>query len=369
VTRPDPRVASARPPLGRWPSLALLAVLALVGAGCGLVSPAGDDAITVHAEFDDVLDLVTGAHVRAGDVPIGTVTDIELTDDLRGRVEMRIDADTGLPAETAAWLAKTSMLGERYVDLRPVGDSGRLTDGQELTETRVLSDFEDLVQAGSDVLAYVAAESIAGAVETGARAFGGRGGQLGRFITDVESFVGRYEEGSDDLLRLIDELDALTAAVAADAELNAEGIAVLERASRVLEEEDERLLDALSELERLSTVGDRLMREHRREIDDTVRRIRITLEQVTRIEGALENLLYHAPQHNIHVPNGITDEFAQVWLDFIVCGMQDADGDPSRDCTPPNTGEHADPPPYQPSSEACNRDHAHCDGTQRDEAQ
>lgn len=347
--------------------LALPLVVVLAMAGCGVFG-GDDDSLTLYAEFDDVLDLVTQAHVRAGDVPIGTVTDISLTDDLRARVTMEVEADGhGLPHETAAWLSKTSMLGERFIDLRPVGDTGELEDRQLLTETKIVSDFEDLVREGGDVLAFVSAQQLAAAVQTGATAFGGRGTLLGQFITDVEAFVGRYDAGRGDLVRLIEEFDGLTAALAPNAEQNAEGFAILERASRTLEEEDDRLLDALEELRALSQVGNRIMTEHRTEIDNSIRRLRIVLDQVTRVEGAFDNLLTWIPRHNEHVPNGITDSFGQVWLDFLVCGMDDTQDDPSRDCTPPNPGEHADPPPYHPNDPACNDDHAHCEGTQRDE--
>jgi phospholipid/cholesterol/gamma-HCH transport system substrate-binding protein len=77
--------------------LILLLAVALVAAAC---SPAGNDAIELTASFDDVGDLVTNAHVRAGDVPIGLVTGIDLDEDHRARVTMEVRSDTGLPAHT-----------------------------------------------------------------------------------------------------------------------------------------------------------------------------------------------------------------------------------------------------------------------------
>lgn len=335
---------------------AILLVLGMVLTSCGLLG--GDDQIELTATYEDVGDLVTNAHVRAGDVPIGVVTDIELTGDFSAEVTMRVDRETGLPAETEAVLARTSLLGERYIDLRPVGEGGRLEDGTHLDDTRTVHEFEDLVRAGDETLALVSSDLLGSAVETGAVAFGGRGGLLGRFIEDVEAFVGRYEEGTDDLLRLVDTVDDLTAGLAENAEVNAESLAVLERASRVLEEEDDRLVDALSDLSDLAESGERILAEHREEIHDSIRRLRILLAQLTRIDGALSGLLTWAPRHNIHVPNGVIleegsgDHFAQVWLDFIVCGVNDTEGDPSRACDPPNPGESAESDKH-PRSEEC----------------
>lgn len=349
--------------LGRIAPLVVVLVLALILPACS--QEAGE--LTIKAEFDDVIDLVPKAHVRAGDVPIGIVSDIELTDDLRALVTMQVQKDTGLPHETEAVLAKTSMLGERYIDLRPKGEGGTLEDGQLITDTSILTDFEDLVRSGNELLAFVAADRLGAAVQTGAVAFGGRGSLLSQFITDIEVFVGRYEGGKDDLVALIDHLDGFTDVLADNAQDNADAFAELARFSKALEEEDDRLLDTLEDLNRLATVGERILAEHRDEINGNIRRLRILLQQLVRIDGALQDLLTWVPRHNVHLPNGIVDFEGQVWLDFIVCGENDTEGDPSRDCTPPNPGEPAERPPYHPYTVECWEDHAHCPGKSRDE--
>jgi alanine racemase len=73
--------------------LVIAATLAVVAGGC-----ATNDELRIEAVFDDVIDLVPQHMVRAGDVRVGTVTRIELTDDDRARVVMRVRTDTGLPA-------------------------------------------------------------------------------------------------------------------------------------------------------------------------------------------------------------------------------------------------------------------------------
>lgn len=339
-------------------AVALLLVLALSASACSVLG--GDDTLTVTAEFDDVIDLVKNAHVRAGDVPIGTVDGIELSPDGDALVTMTIEDGTGLPAEVEAALTKTSLLGERYVDLRPLGESGAIADGQHIDETRIVKDFEDLVRSGNEALGLVVADQLATAVQAGAETFGGRASLLGGFIQDVESVVGRYEEGSDDLTALIDSLDGLTAEMAPDAEVNAQALATLQETADSLDAQDERLMDTLDDVSRLSVVGARILDEHERQLDNLVRRIRIISEQLTRIPNALQLLLTWAPRHNLHVPNGINNEEAQVWLDFIVCGIDETDGDPSRDCTPPNPGERDPGPGFSPGTEECDESHTNC---------
>lgn len=343
----------------RLTTLIPLLLLSLVGSACSIL-PGGDERLTVTAVFDDVIDLVPAAHVRAGDVPIGTVDDIELTADGDALVTMSIEPGTGLPSEVQAALAKTSLLGERFVDLRPVGESGSLEDGQRIEDTTIVRDFEDLVRSGNDALAFVAAEQLAIAVQTGAETFGGRASLVGGFIEDVNAVVGSYEAGSDDITALIDSLDGLTAEMAPDVETNAEALALLQETAEALDAQDERLMDALDDVSRLSVVGGRILDDHERQLDNLVRRIRLITAQINRIPNALQLLLTWAPRHNIHVPNGINNEEAQVWLDFVVCGYQDTDGDPSRDCTPPNPGERAPGPGFSPHPESCDESHDGC---------
>lgn len=344
-------------PRSRRHLLAIVPLLltALLGTACG---PAGNDTMELVAVFDDVQGLVTDHHVRAGDVPIGTVRGIRLTEDMRAEVTMRVRRGTGLPERTEAVLGRTALLGEMFIDLRPIEDGGELSDGQVIEDVRTVTEFEQLVASGDLALSEVAADQLFAAVQTGAVAFGGNGDLLGRFIEDVNAFVGAYNAETDDLTALIDSLDGLTAELAPDAEVNAESLRVLREASEVLEEEDDRLLDALVDLDDLSVVGERILREHREEIDDAIRRLRIVLAQLTRVDGALENVLTWLPRHNLHVPNGVVLEsgsgryFGQVWLDFVVCGINDDPDNPAESCDleDPEPGE---PIGISPRSEEC----------------
>ena len=340
------------------PSRALAALLLVALAV--LPACASQNKIVLEATFDDVIDLVPRAHVRTADVPIGTISSIELTDDNRARVVMAVRDGTGLPAKVEAVLRQTSLLGERYVELRAIEPGGTLASGA-IDQTRVITDFEDLVDTGNELLEFVVADRLSAAVQTSAVAFGGRGGTIGGFIADVETFVGTYDDNSDEVLRLIDALDELTATIAPDAQVHAETLDELARASAALTEEDDRLLDALTDLTRLSDVGTRLMGDHRTLIDASIRRLRVLLDAINGIDGALQGFLTWLPRHNIHVPNGVVLETAQVWNDFRLCNENDGDH-PSSSCTPPNPNTTNEGPPGMDDNTACLDHHVDCPG-------
>lgn len=341
--------------------LSIAAVVGLLLTACSV----GDDPIVLEASFEDVIDLVEDAPVMTSNVEIGTVTGIELSDDQRALVTMEVEHGTGLPSEVRAVLRQTSLLGERYVELEPVGDAGGELASGTITETDIQTDLEQLVQTGSDLLAFVAADRLGQAVQAGAVTFAGRAGTLGSLISDVEVFVGTYDSRSDDVTRLLDGMDALLTTLAQESETNAEALEALARANEALQQEDDRLLDALSDLRDLGDVGGRILAENRRQFDDYFAQLREILDATTRIDGALSSLLDWLPRHNLHVPNANYLEFVQIWQDTIMCGSSAEQPDnPSASCNPPNPGESNDPPP-EPPPDACDEDAEGCRGGHR----
>jgi phospholipid/cholesterol/gamma-HCH transport system substrate-binding protein len=336
----------------------LLPVLGLVGlvwAGNGLLN--NDDEIVLEAVFDDVKELVPRHLVMTADVPIGTVTDVQLTDDFRALVTMEVRPDTGLPADVAAVVKRTQVLGEHHVDLVPLSDEGELESGV-LTETHTADELEELVALGTEVLTYLAADQISAAVHASATIYGGRGGTFRDFLTNLEVFVSRYRAGQDDVVRLIDGLDEVTAGLAPNTDDFEATLATLARNAEALNEEHERLLDALENVERLATVGGRIMREHREETEDFWRVFPEILRQITRFEGALGTFIQQWPHHNIHTPNAIHGDFVQLFADLIICETPTEDrDDPTRTCLPPNPGDPGQPHPQAPPLTDCDRYH------------
>ena len=315
--------------------------------------------IVLTATFDNVVDLVPQAAVQAGDVQIGTVQDIALTDDNRARVTMHVRRGTGLPSQVTAVLRQTSILGERFVELDPVaGATGTLASGR-IDKTSSKADLEDLVGNGADLLAYVAADRLSQMVRTGAAAFGGQGLQIAAVLNDLQSFVADYDHGKSTVVRLLDNADQMLAGLAPDAEVHAGVMDDLNRATKALGEEDDRLFDALGKLNQLSNVGARILEEHQAELDRLFPRLNKVVAQLTRVDGALQNFLTWFPRHNLHVANGVLQEMSQVWNDFTVCGYDDEPDNPANSCTPSNPGRSNSPPPgYAPDK--CDLEHDGC---------
>ena len=94
-----------------------------------------NNAITVTAEFEDILNIVPKSPVMVDDVTVGEVTDVERVG-WHAKITMIVRKDVDLPDNAIAEIRQVSLLVERYVALgaarrgRRAGD--RLGDGDNI---------------------------------------------------------------------------------------------------------------------------------------------------------------------------------------------------------------------------------------------
>ena len=307
-----------------------LVVLALVGASCG-----GDDGLDVSARFADVGDLAASAPVMLADVPIGKVEDIVLEDG-EATVTMSIDDGIGVPQGVTARIRRTSLLGERVVDLVvPEGlpaNAPMLEDGAVIERTETRADLEDLVLEGSDVLAPISASEIATLVEEGAEGFGGHGKDLRKLLGNFSEIVQAYSGRTDQLRSVIESLDQFNSIIASQAEAQARSIENSAQAVRVLREEADRLEVAIRALDRLSRGGRSILEEHSDEMARFFRQMRAILDVLNSEQDSIVRILRWAPKHNQNTQWTEHRDFVQVYQDLIVCGLNDDPDDPARRC-------------------------------------
>jgi phospholipid/cholesterol/gamma-HCH transport system substrate-binding protein len=104
----------------------VVAVLLFRGAG---------DGYEVSATFENAGQLVNGNQVEVGGRPIGTVSDIELTNDGRARVKMKLDEFAPLHVGTKATIRSNSLSGiaNRYIALElGASNAPKIDDGGEI---------------------------------------------------------------------------------------------------------------------------------------------------------------------------------------------------------------------------------------------
>lgn len=133
--------------VGLFILLGLISVLFLVTQTIAPGQMGVNDTYTVTARFDQVGDLKSRAPVALSGVTIGRVVSISVDPvDYRAIVQLRIDSRFDeLPIDTDAIIATAGLLGGKYIELTPGGDTEFLVDDGEILFTQSAILLENLI--------------------------------------------------------------------------------------------------------------------------------------------------------------------------------------------------------------------------------
>lgn len=142
--------------------LGIISVLVIVVTLGGLlgVQRLGLGKTTYDADFAQAAGLSAGDQVTVAGVHVGSVKGLRLAGD-KVVVTLEIDRNVHLGAASRAGIKLTTLLGARYVELKPAG-SGELTDKRiPLANTEVPYTLQDSLQDATTTFEAVDAEKIA----------------------------------------------------------------------------------------------------------------------------------------------------------------------------------------------------------------
>ncbi|WP_431893479.1 MCE family protein [Nonomuraea sp. bgisy101] len=188
--------------------------LALTTSGCTLQTiGATQGELTVSATFSDVQSLVVGHSVQISDVRVGTVTDVRL-DGYRAKVTMAIQQDKRIPVGTSATVAKTSILGENYVLLKPpkgkdLTTGPFLAGGATITDTSVEADIEQVTAKAGPLIEALGAQDVNAILDAASTAFEGKGDDLNKLIRQTAQVTDSYAAARADIASTIEGLAKL----------------------------------------------------------------------------------------------------------------------------------------------------------------
>jgi len=298
---------------------AVLVVASLLASACTLPGTIrGSREVT--AVFDDVGDLVVGHSVQVADVRIGSIIDIELTDDYQAEITLSIKDDVFVPVESRALLRTTSLLGEKFIELRPLDEDDPmagtdLVDGDVIVETATAPELEFVTEQAVEILGAVVSTDVATLVETGAVGFGGRGAELTSLVEDLSTVSGTLADQTDELVRIIDALDGATATLASSSGELDELLGNLAETATVLADNRDVAIDAIRELTRLARVqNDNVFEPYLAEVDTQIKQVDAILAEVGRNQAQVAELIQWVSRFADQLPEAVADDFAQVFL-------------------------------------------------------
>jgi len=156
------------------------------------------ERIEVSAVFDNVVGLSDGAAVLVAGVEVGKVTGLRADFD-RARVDLSLDPEANLRLDVEAIVRARSVLGEKYVEILPVGDNARLLrDGDEIVITRSGTEIDEVVGGLGPLLELVEPERLRHTFDALLKVVEADPDRLERMAQDLEAVTRNLRTFSED---------------------------------------------------------------------------------------------------------------------------------------------------------------------------
>jgi virulence factor Mce-like protein len=167
--------------------LVALALLVALMATLVIITKVGPGYKRVSADFIQAAALLPKNPVTVAGIPVGTVTGMKLNGD-KVTVDMKVQNNVQLGKDSRAVIMVTTILGSRYVSLRPGGGGPLENNTIDINHTEVPYDLQEALQDIAINYGEVNTDQLAAAVEA-----------LGRQVRDMPPLV---PKAMDNLKRL-----------------------------------------------------------------------------------------------------------------------------------------------------------------------
>jgi phospholipid/cholesterol/gamma-HCH transport system substrate-binding protein len=267
--------------------IALLLTAAVFTSSCAAVGlAAACDGAVVIGRFEQVGDLPRAANVQSADVAIGSVTDIQLDkENWIANVTMCLSPDEQIPADVQAVIRTTSLLGEKFVDLRPRRVSGPyLQDGDviDVENTSKATELEDVFAKLAAILGTGNLEQINRFTTAQANILRDHTGDFRKVLRKLRTFTTTLADRKDDVAAAVDNLDAAARVILDDSEILRRFLDSFSTSSAVLADQRDALQRLLRSLARFWGVAVRLIDATDEGTDKTFRRLVPVLRTLVR---------------------------------------------------------------------------------------
>lgn len=301
-------------------ALVSAALLASVLAGCAR------SGTTVTVTFDDSGDLQPRGSVQVADVRIGRIGSIHLTKDFKAKVTLHINSGRDVPRDSIAVLRTTSLLGEKFVELRPIGKPGAgpfLRDGDVITQVQQAPELEFVAEQAVAVIGQVTAGDVATLIDTGATAFRGRKDDLRTLISSLDVYSAALASRTENIGAIVDRLDAATVTLAGGVDSIRGVLGDLATTTRVLAENRDRAVTALRNLARLAATQNQVFDKYQTDIEKQIHQVDDIVRIVAGQTTELSSLIDWLDRFVTVIPEIIPNDFTQVF-GWVVPAGQDA---------------------------------------------
>ena len=228
----------------------------------------GKGSYTITVELPDVTTLPQNSPVMVDDVTVGSVSGLDAVQRPDGTfvaaVELSIDGNVALPANSTATVAQTSLLGSQHVALAPPVDEpeeGRLRDGSHLSESqaRRYPSTEEVLSALGVVVNKGNLGALQDITEEAYAAVAGRAGTFADLIPRLAELTSSLDQQTNDIIAAADGLNRFAEILGRSKDNLGRTLDTLPEALKVLNANRTNIVDAFTALRTFGGVASRVM--------------------------------------------------------------------------------------------------------------
>ena len=241
---------------------AVLAVLGLLVTGAR--ARGGEKPMVVHVEFARAgLNVNPGYEVRVRNVPVGTITDIDIDrSDFSARYELALDRGARVAKDSTAHLVPKTLFGDKYVALDPAGPGQAvLSDGDTISRdaTEATAEVQDVIDKTVPLLEAVHPEKFGATLSAIGEGLDGSGGDLRRMMEGWAPALEELESRDAEVGVLLDHVPGVAGTVAERSEDLATAATSLGNVAEVLARNEPALARMLRENAELAAMAGDLL--------------------------------------------------------------------------------------------------------------
>jgi len=253
----------------------------------------GPSTYTLTASFDDVTGLLRDDNVKVAGVAVGKVSGVKVEAG-QAVVEMEIESDHRLPADSAAAVRWRNLIGQRYVYLYPGDAPTTLEDGDRITETTNVIDIGELFNRLGPIVAAIDEGQVNEFLGTVTKALEGNAADVSQAIDDLAVVAKGLGERDEAIGGLIENLEVVSRTIAdrdAQIETMLDNLAAL---SRTFSDNTALIDEAITEMGAFNRDFSGILEANRGELDRIIAVLARTLGTVEgelpAVEQALDQL-------------------------------------------------------------------------------
>lgn len=305
-------------PLIKGAIFLVVTTVATLALGITIANVAPGTAVHYTARFDNASSLDPGDGVRMSGVRIGQVTSVEVVDRTYAKVTFSVTADISVTTDATLAIKYRNMVGARYLAVRQGDSSEYLDPGGHIPNSRTepALNLTALFNGFKPLFRALDPEEVNQLAHEIVRVLQGQGSTVDSLLAHIASLTKTLASRDAVIGRVVENLNAVLAAVNAKGDRLAKLISTTERLVRGLAKDAEPIAEAIGGIGALTTVTANLLREGRAPLHDSIAALRDLTSNLVANTAVFKKFLDNLP---VKLDRLATLASYGSWFNFYLC--------------------------------------------------